>query len=264
MEVFFRIIIPNYNNKEWLRKCLNSVFDQTFRGYRVTFMDDISRDGSLEEVMEIVKRGNVGITIRACDRKRYNGGTRNSALNIWDIFEPKYILFLDSDDWLCDKNVLKDLHDFIVENNYPDCVRLPYKCRIGEEETTVMLDDDTPEKLVASPFVACWTKCIKTELVQPFPENTLMEDVVQHIKQCDVISNVVPFTRPVVVWNRNNLNSCSREENQDCQRGKWQSSMYRYMADLLDLELEHDYCKQERDKRAKVCLDNIKAGKYIQ
>jgi hypothetical protein len=36
------------------------------------------------------------------------------------------------------------------------------------------------------------------------------------------------------------------------------------MADLLDLRLTHDYCIAERDKRAKVCLENIKADKYIQ
>lgn len=91
-----------------------------------------------------------------------------------------------------------------------------------------------------------------------------MEDVVQHIKQCDVIESVVSIEKPIVVWNRNNLKSCSREENQNLQNGKWQSSMYRYCADLMDLSCKNDECENHRKWRLDVVLDNIKKGKYIQ
>lgn len=256
---FFRVIMPNYNNREWLERSVGSVFGQTFTDYDFIVIDDCSTDGS----QDYLERLNDKALVFSCSEKRWNGGSRNIGIQQL-VGQSKYTLFLDSDDWLCDENVLQDLHDFIVAKNMPDCVRLPYICRIGDEEIKIMLDDDTPDKLVRSCFVACWTKCIKTKLIPKFPENTLMEDVVQHIEQCDKITTVEPFTRPAIVWNRNNINSCSREENQDCQRGKWQSSMYRYMADLLDLELMHDYCKAERDKRAQACLQNIKDGKYIQ
>lgn len=256
---FFRVIMPNYNNREWLERSVGSVFGQTFTDYDFIVIDDCSTDGS----QEYLERLNDKALVFLCSEKRWNGGSRNIGIQQL-VGQSKYTLFLDSDDWLCDENVLQDLHDFIATKNMPDCVRLPYICRIGDEEIKIMLDDDTPDKLVRSCFVACWTKCIKTKLIPKFPENTLMEDIVQHIEQCDKITTVAPFTRPAIVWNRNNSNSCSREENQDCQHGKWQSSMYRYMADLLDLELMHDYCKAERDKRAQACLQNIKDGKYIQ
>lgn len=265
---FFRVIMPNYNNREWLEKSVGSVLKQTFTDYHLIFVDDKSTDDSMEKFGEIIRKiktdARISWTI-AID-KAWNGGARNLGIEygILPEKESEYTLFLDSDDWLCDENILQDLHDFIVAKNMPDCVRLPYICRIGDEEIKIMLDDDTPDKLVRSCFVACWTKCIKTKLIPKFPENTLMEDVVQHIEQCDKIITVAPFTRPAVVWNRNNSNSCSREENQDCQHGKWQSSMYRYMADLLDLELEHDYCEEERGKRSKKCLENIREGLFIQ
>ena len=160
--------------------------------------------------------------------------------------------------------MLQDLHDFIIAKGSPDCIRLPYRFEYdGNKTGSVPLNDDTPAKLVNSVFVACWTKCIKTELVQPFPENTLMEDVVQHIKQCDVINEVVPFTRPVVTHNKNNTNSCTKKENVDGNK-KWKSSMYRYMADLIDLELTHDYCEKQRDSRAIGCQRNIEKGVYTQ
>lgn len=256
---FFRVIMPNYNNREWLERSVGSVLKQTFTDYDFIVIDDCSTDGS----QEYLERLNDKALVFSCSEKRWNGGSRNIGIQQL-VGQSKYTLFLDSDDWLCDENILQDLYDFIVAKNMPDCVRLPYICRIGDEETKIMLDDDTPDKLVRSCFVACWTKCIKTKLVPKFPENTLMEDVVQHIEQCDKITTVAPFTRPAIVWNRNNSNSCSREENQDYQHGKWQSSMYRYMADLLDLELKHDYCEEERQKRSKKCLENIRKGLFIQ
>lgn len=258
---FFRIIIPNYNNAEWLENCINSVLNQTYTNYDLIFVDDVSTDNSVDIAGELI--GDNGLIIGSDSSKLWNGGARNLGLNCH--YDAKYTLFLDSDDWFVDDSVLQDLHDFIIDEEYPDCVRLPYKCEYdGNKTINVMLNDATPADLAKSVFVACWTKCIKSDLVQEFPENTLMEDVVQHIKQCDVINNVVPFDRPFIVYNKNNANSCSSEQNQDLQHGKWQSSMFRYMADLLDLELKHDYCEEQRKFRADVCLKNIKNDVYSQ
>ena len=254
--------MPNYNNAEWLDKSIGSVLNQTFTDYQFVFVDDHSTDESYNKAFEMTVRYKNALATHRLG-KRWNGGSRNIGLGYFS--DSKYTLFLDSDDWFIDNNVLQDLHDFIVDNNYPDCVRLPYIAEYdGDKKLEMMLNESSPEKLVESIFVACWTKCVKSELVQPFPENTLMEDVVQHIKQCDVIKTVEPFYRPVVMYNRNNPGSCSIDQNQDLQHGKWQSSMFRYMADLLDLELEHDYCIKQRDWRAEICLNNIKNGKYTQ
>jgi hypothetical protein len=110
--------------------------------------------------------------------------------------------------------------------------------------------------LVAVCDVACWTKCIKTELIQHFPENTLMEDVVQHIAQCDVLQTVVPCLKPIVNWNRNNPTSCSTNPN--IQNRKWLSSMYRYCADLMDLQCKTSYCEAHRVYRMETAQKDIK------
>lgn len=260
MGVFFRIIVPNYNNLEWLDKCINSVLNQTFKDYTLIIVDDCSTDGSQEYLEQFNKQA----LVFNCTEKHYNGGSRNLGLKQLE-GQSKYTLFLDSDDWLVDNTVLQDLHDFIIERGKPECIRLPYKFEYdGNKSGQVPLNDDLPQKLVDSCFVACWTKCIRSDLVVPFPENTLMEDVVQHIAQCDVISEVIPYNKFVVLHNRNNKNSITAKDNQDLTRGKWRSSMYRYMADLLDLELEKEYCKRQRDIRADACQRNIERGIYSQ
>jgi len=257
---FFRVIVPNYNNGEWLKKCVESVLNQTFKDYDLIVVDDCSDDNSREYLQTIIGKA----LVFSCHDKHYNGGSRNIGIDQLKGLSD-YTLFLDSDDWFVDNNVFQELHDFIIDEEHPDCVRLPYICEYeGNKHLNVQLTDSTLEGLTASCFVACWTKCIKSDLVQKFPENTLMEDVVQHIKQCDVIKEVVPFNKPVVVHNGNNKNSCSRKENQDLQHGKWQSSMFRYMADLLDLQLTHDYCEKARQARCEGCLKNIRNGVYSQ
>lgn len=261
-ERFFKIIIPNYNNGEWIGKCLDSILNQTFKDYGVVVIDDVSTDNSTKIVEEYFDK-DMFIHQIVSPIKVFNGGARNIGIKDQTI-QSKYTLFIDSDDWFSDNNCLQQIYETIVNNNYPDCVSLSYNCLVGESEHYQPLERNTPKELVESLYVACWTKCIKSELVQLFPENTLMEDVVQNIKQCDVIETVVSMEKPIVIWNRNNSNSCSRTENQDLQHGKWQSSMYRYCADLMDLNCEHSYCEEHRKWRLQIVLNNIEDKKYIQ
>ena len=44
------VIIVNYNGKKWLEKCLNSIFDQTYRDYEVILVDNNSSDDSIDFV----------------------------------------------------------------------------------------------------------------------------------------------------------------------------------------------------------------------
>lgn len=265
-KTYFKIIIPNYNNFEWVGRCLKSIQNQTFTDYKLIIVDDCSDEFGVEAIIELAAAFDKERVIPIFSKEKlWNGGARNIGIRL--NIPSEYTIFVDSDDCLKDENCLKDLHDFIEANGKPDCIRIQYDIEYeGDKNFVVRLDDNIPEKLVHSIFVACWTKVIKTKLVELFPENTLMEDVVQHIKQCDRLNSVVVFNRPQVFYhhNRNNKNSCSIQENQNCQKGKWQSSMFRYMADLLEIKCEHDYCEKEREKRKNICYENIKKGVYWQ
>ena len=89
MEKFFSVIMPNYNNGEWIAKSLNSIFQQTFTDYEVIVIDDCSTDNSVEQIK------NFNVKLIECKEKAYNGGARNIGLKN---ATGKYVLFLDSDD----------------------------------------------------------------------------------------------------------------------------------------------------------------------
>lgn len=258
--MWYSIIIPNYNNGKWLKKCIDSVLNQTYRLFFLIIIDDCSTDNSIDIINSY---NDDRITLFTPEHKLYNGGARNIGIRYAQQVNTAYTLFLDSDDWFTSNTILEDINN-ILEVEHPDCLTLSYNCLVGTNNHFQDLTRDNQKDLVDSLYVACWTKCIKTKLLVPFPENTLMEDVVQHIHQCDNLKTFMSYHKPVVTWNRNNTNSCSRVENQNLQRGKWQSSMYRYAADLMDLECVSECCEAHRKWRLEIVLNNIKEGKYIQ
>lgn len=165
----FSIIIPNYNKEKYIAECLESVFNQTLSKtkYEVILVDDGSTDNSLE----IIKKYPVKLlqTNRKC-----SGGARNLGI---ENANGKYILFLDSDDYLTSNNVLEKL-DKIVENQ--DIISLAFtKDNFGDKSIIIEPEDSIAEKIENTKLLGCPTKCFKKELIgnTKFTENAKYEDV---------------------------------------------------------------------------------------
>lgn len=91
----FSIIVPVYNSQEFLHKCLDSLVNQTLHDIEIICIDDGSTDDSLSILREYANADNRVIVIT-----QQNSGpsvARNKGLFI---AKGKYILFVDSDDWL--------------------------------------------------------------------------------------------------------------------------------------------------------------------
>lgn len=255
MSNFFNVIIPTYNSEKTLKRAVDSVAKQTFKDYRLIIVDDCSTDKTREIIRDIKEADVIMLT-----EKRFNGGSRN--VGVAEGMDAKYTLFLDADDEFIDPECFQKIHDLIVKENYPDMVRLSYRKHYDdthfEKDFDLSKDGVTLEDICWSKRVAPWTKAIKTEKFTPFPENTLFEDVVQHIKQCDLTETFAFYREPVVRWHINK-NSTSHNNSP-----KWQSSIYRFVADLMDLELEHEWAKFRRDKKIKGAKESIADGKAVQ
>ena len=50
------VIIPIYNSEKYLRRCLDSVVNQSVRDYEIILIDDGSTDGSLDICNEYAER----------------------------------------------------------------------------------------------------------------------------------------------------------------------------------------------------------------
>lgn len=58
MQETIDIVFPNYNKMPYIRECLNSLLDQTYRNWRCIVVDNFSEDGSWETIQNFAKQDN--------------------------------------------------------------------------------------------------------------------------------------------------------------------------------------------------------------
>lgn len=254
--MLYSIIIPNYNSKKWINKCIDSVLSQTYKNFELIIVDDMSTDNSAELIK---KYNDPRIKLIELDHKAYNGGTRNIGV---ENANGDYILFIDCDDWVNSNMCLFEIAKVIQQTN-ADLIRLSYMAYCNGKKARIKLHENSLKDLVNSIFCAPWTKCIKRSKYVPFPENTLLEDVVQHIAQIDNIETFSYCELPFIVWNRSNPEAISSDTIKYDKTSKRYSSVYRNLADLLDLKCKHDYCEEHRLWRIKNYEDIIQKGDIL-
>lgn len=111
------IVIPNYNNAMFIKKCLESVACQKYANKEIIVVDDGSTDNSLEIIKDFIKN-NDKIDIKLFRQNNLNAAiARNLGMEKAD---GDYVLFLDSDDIL-NNNSLKRLVD-VCEKSDADLV----------------------------------------------------------------------------------------------------------------------------------------------
>lgn len=91
------IIIPAYNVEAFLPQCLDSIFSQDYTDYEILCVDDGSTDGTSQLLERYAsERPELRVLIQP---NQGMSTARNMGLK-----EAKgdYVLFVDSDDWLCD------------------------------------------------------------------------------------------------------------------------------------------------------------------
>lgn len=89
------VIIPVYNVKKYLKKCVSSVIEQSYRNLEIILVDDGSTDGSESICDSFALKDN---RVKVLHKK--NGGlglARNSGI---EAANGEYIYFIDSDDYV--------------------------------------------------------------------------------------------------------------------------------------------------------------------
>lgn len=95
------VIIPVYNVEQYLRQCLDSVINQTYKDIEIIVINDCSPDNSLQIIEEYKQKDS---RIRLINLEK-NGGLANARNVGIKNSNGKYITFIDSDDWISDNNI---------------------------------------------------------------------------------------------------------------------------------------------------------------
>lgn len=92
------VITAMYNTEKYVKRCLETLLVQTFQDFEVIVVDDCSTDNSVAVVNEMAPNFNGKLKlIRLKKNSGYPGFPRNTAMAS---AKGKYIIFLDSDDFL--------------------------------------------------------------------------------------------------------------------------------------------------------------------
>lgn len=130
---FISVIIPVYNTEEYLRKCLDSVVNQSYKNIEIICVNDGSTDNSLKILNEYAKDNRVKII----DKR--NGGV-SSARNVGlDNAKGEYISFVDSDDYI-ELNTYEICHNNLSNGDY-DILTFGYVNEPAKELRTIIPGD---------------------------------------------------------------------------------------------------------------------------
>ncbi|WP_303690572.1 glycosyltransferase family 2 protein [Megamonas hypermegale] len=128
------IIVPVYNVEKYLKRCIESILNQTFKNFELLLLDDGSTDSSGSICDKYAKKDN-----RIIVKHKKNQGvsaTRNLGI---DIAKGEYITFVDSDDWI-ENDYLEKMYLKINEMNVPLLITGHIEERNGIVKNTFILD----------------------------------------------------------------------------------------------------------------------------
>ena len=76
----FKIILPVYNVEQYLKECLDSIINQTYKNLEIICVNDCSTDNSLAILKEYAKKDN---RIKVIEKSKRGGlgAARNTAFN---------------------------------------------------------------------------------------------------------------------------------------------------------------------------------------
>ena len=107
------IIIPLYNKVDYIKDCLESCINQSYKNIEIVVVDDCSTDGSYELAKEILEHGNKPYMIVQNDNNIGVSESRNEGIKI---SSGNKLLFADADDIL-HKDLVLSLVNCLTSNN---------------------------------------------------------------------------------------------------------------------------------------------------
>ena len=216
------VIIPVYNSKTYLRECIESVTNQTYSNLEIILLNDGSTDdsGALcdsfaqeDSRIKVIHKENSGVS-----------DTRNKGV---EIANGKYILFVDSDDYI-ELNMIEKMIATIVAQNV-DVVRckvkrfnikgeildenifgLNGKMTISKEREKIFSHILTPVESIAA---YCCLLLIKKEKIVKFDCNLrFLEDTEFFVRLLHRIDSIY-FMDDALYWYRYNEASATKTAN---------------------------------------------------
>lgn len=110
MDKLVSVVVPVYNTKDYLVKCIRSIINQTHRELEIIIVDDGSTDGSSELCDQLQREDERIVVIH-----KEQGGVVSARKSGLEKVKSEYTLMVDSDDWI-ERGMIAKLYEIAVSN----------------------------------------------------------------------------------------------------------------------------------------------------
>lgn len=192
------IIVPVYNVEKYLKRCLNSIEQQTYNDWECIIVNDGSTDLSGEICREYANRDK---RFRLINQENKGlSGARNKGL---EVAKGEYLCFVDSDDWIEKDYIMlllnkmsADEYDMVICGYYIVDKQRKNIELISDEKTSFKSNEFIHE--IASGRIQCfaWNKMYKKSLFDEikykmgvyYEDIRIMGDLLSSIKNVGVVN----------------------------------------------------------------------------
>lgn len=210
----FSIIVPVYNVQRFLPLCIKSLTNQSYDNFEIICVNDGSTDGS-QALLEQYAQADARITLINQENKGL-GGARNTGVRA---ARGKYLLFVDSDDWIS-LDTLQKLNESVKQNEADIYMfgLLEFIDQTMQILPSVYMDrfagintcniKDITDRMYIAP--CAWNKLYRREYFIEndlfFEEKVYFEDVLIHTKSL-ICANKIAFSYHNLYYYRIRANS---------------------------------------------------------
>jgi glycosyltransferase involved in cell wall biosynthesis len=218
MSILISVIVPVYNSEKTIRKCVESIINQTYKNLEIILVDDYSTDNS---VVEISKIKDSRIKIIKQSQNSGVGASRNIGLKN---AKGRYIGFVDSDDFIA-----SDFYEVLLNNallTNADIVEtdvnfLSASGKILKSSKKNVVLETFQKKIKFLELSPCWNKLYKASLIHKhnliFQESLNIGEDILFVIKAIYLSGILSYTNNTAynyTYNQNSLtkNSLNNEK----------------------------------------------------
>ena len=152
------VIIPVYNAQDGIKRCVDSLLNQSFKNFEIILLNDGSKDNSLNILKEyelkysfvrVIDKQNEGVAV-----------TRNKGILL---AEGEYTMFMDNDDFV-DSDYIETFYQ-AIHGKRLDLVIGGYK-RVNQDNQIIFSQDIQQSEWSKYIIMAPWAKIYRTEFLR--------------------------------------------------------------------------------------------------
>lgn len=207
------IIIPVYNSEKFIKKCLDSVLNQTIKEIEIIVINDGSKDNSQKIINEYKNKYSNIIAI-----EQENMGVARTRNNAIKMANTEYVMFIDNDDYI-DENYV-EVHLKEIEENNLDIVISGYRRPNlkGKIVRKIKLENTEWAKMM---ILAPWAKIYRKDFLIKnnieFLSNNIGEDVYFNLQAMLLTEKikVLDYIGYNWFWNEKSVSNTSQRNYKD-------------------------------------------------